>query len=201
MANVDKAYGLQPYDPSGQEITRTTPYFIPSGDAVNMFIGDPVTIQGGANTVAAGKNQQYAPGTLQVVAKSVAGSTERITGVIIGWEDIDNGGSLIPTVFRPASKNAVALVCDDPNISYRIQSAGVVADADIGANVNLIFTNSGDQTNGISGVEANATATLDATKQLYIQSITPDNNNALGANSQLIVRINLPLPTFDKAGV
>lgn len=201
MANVDKAYGLQPYDPSGQEIIRVTPYFVPSSDATKLFIGDPVTIQGGANTVAAGKNQQYVPGALQVVAKSTAGSTNRITGVIIGWEDIDNGGSLIPTVFRPVSVNAVALVCDDPNISYRIQSSGVVANADIGANVNLVFTNAGDEVNGISGVEAAATATLDATKQLYIQSTTPDNKNALGANAQLVVRINLPLPTFDKAGV
>ncbi len=200
MANVDKAYGLQPYDPSGQQITRTTPYFIPASDSTKMFIGDPVTIQGTANVAAAGRNNQYLPGTLQVVAKSTAGSTNRITGVIIGWEDVDNDG-LIPTVFRPASKNAVALVCDDPNISYRIQSAGNVAQADIGANTNLVFTNAGDEVNGMSGAEAAATATLDATKQLSIQGLTPDNKNVLGANSQLIVRINLPLPTFDKAGV
>lgn len=201
MANVDKAYGLQPYDPSGQQITRTTPYFVPSSDGTKLFTGDPVTIQGGGNTVAAGKNRQYAPGTLQNVAKSAAGSTNEITGVIIGWEDIDNVGGLIPPVFRPASVNAVALVCDDPNITYRIQSSGTVADTDIGANTNLIFTNAGDETNGVSGVEADVTPTLDATKQLYIQGLTPDNRNALGANTQLIVRINLTLPDHNTAGV
>ena len=201
MANVDKAYGLSPYDPSGDQIYRTTPYFIPSTDSVDMFVGDPVIIQGGANTIATGDAQQYTPGTLQVVAKSADGSTNRITGAIVSWVFIDNGGNLIPTNFRPANKDAIAMVCDDPNISYRIQSAGIVANADIGANVNLTFTNAGDKVNGISGVEAASTATLDATKQLYIQSITPDNNNILGSNTQLIVRINLPLPTFDKAGV
>lgn len=201
MANVDKAYGLQPYDPSGAEAFRTTAYFIPSSDSTPMFVGDPVTVQGGANTVATGDANQYGVGTLQIVAKSTAGSTNRITGAITSWAFIDNSGNLIPTVERPASKNAIAMVCDDPNISYRIQSAGSPVDADVGANVNLIFTNSGDTTNGQSGVEANGTATLDATKQLYIQSLAPDNGNVFGANAQLIVRINLPLPNFDTAGV
>ena len=50
-------------------------------------------------------------------------------------------------------------------------------------------------------VKADVTPTLDATKQLYIQGLTPDNNNALGANAQLIVRINLPLPDHSTAGV
>lgn len=200
MANVDKAYGLQPYDPSGQSIVRVTPYFVPASDATKLFSGDPVTIQGGANTVATGTNNQYAPGTLQNIARSVAGSTNRITGVIIQWVFID-GGTLISTTFRPASVNAVALVCDDPNITYKIQSSAIVADGDIGANTNLVFTNAGDEVNGISGAEADGTATLDATKQLTIQALTPDNNNNLGANAQLIVRINLPLPNFDTAGI
>lgn len=201
MANVDKAYGLQPYDPSGAQAYRTTPYFIPASDGTAMFVGDPVTIQGGSNTVATGDANQYAVGTLQVVAKSTAGSTNRITGVISSWAFIDNSGNLIPTASRPASVNAVAMVCDDPHISYRIQSSAVVADADIGANVNLIFTNSGDTINGQSGVEADGSATLAATKQLYIQSLAPDQDNKFGANAQLIVKINLPLPNFDTAGV
>lgn len=198
MANVDKAYGLLPYDSAGQPITRATPYFVPASDATQLFVGDPVRVQGGANTVATGNNQQYVPGTLQIVAKASASSTSEITGTIVNWVHIDNGGSLIPTVFRPASVNAVAMVCDDPNITYRIQSSGVVTDGHIGLNTNLIFTNSGDETNGISGVEADASPTADATKQLYIQGITPDSGNELGANAQLIVRINIPFPTFNQ---
>lgn len=204
MANSDNRYGLLPYDPAGDIIARTTPYFVPDTDSTDLFIGDAVTIVGGANTVTVGYGRQRQPGSLATVARSTAGATNRITGVIIGWGDIDNPNRLIPLNYRPASTNAVALVCDDPNITYKIQadSQNPIVDGDIGANANLIFTHGGSTINGASGMELDTSSiTADATYQLTVLGIVPDSLNELGTNADLLVKINLPLPFADQAGV
>jgi len=202
MANNDNRFGLQPYDSGGDIIPSSYPYFIPDTDSTKMFVGDPITIIVGGNTVATGLTRQRQPGSLQNIVKSTAGATNRITGSIIGWEFVDDSGRLIPNHFRPASTNAVALVCNNPEYLYRIQADGVVSDSDIGKNADLVFTHAGNEITGLSGAELSVSSIgTGATKQLTIVGIIPGSDNDLGANAELIVKINLPRPIADKAGV
>ncbi len=202
MANFDNRFGLLPYDPNGNAVPVSYPYFIPSSDANKMFVGDPIINKGGANTVATGLARQRQPGSFQIIEKVTAGATNRITGTIISINFTDTSGRLIPDNFRPASVDAVVMVCHDPSILYRIQADGAVTNADIGKNADLIFTHAGDEINGLSGAElSSASIGTGITKQLTIIGIVPNSQNELGTNTEVIVRINLPQPFADKVGV
>ncbi len=207
MANVDKRFGFRLVTPSGGSNTlRTKSFYVPSSYAVDLFIGDPVIEIAGGNTtpVKYGTNI-WNPGSLQRVQKAVAGATNRVTGVITAVTYL-NQSTFNPfgVTYRPASVEAIIEVCIDDDAIYEVQadSANAVADGDLGANANIVYTHAGDTVSGLSGAELNtASMTADATFQLKILELAPIYNNNLGVNAVMRVMFNLSSYAKGIAGI
>lgn len=192
MANSDNRFGLRPITQgnAGGFTGKVRPYHIGSS-GVALYIGDPVVKTGTSNTAAAGEGGQYAAGALQEVTKATAGATNATTGVVVGF-DVDANN--LDKSYNPASNARVVMVADDPHQEFEIQSDSGAATAatDIGSNADYIFTHGGDTATGLSGVELDTSdMSAGATAQLTILGLIPRENNALGTNSKLRVRINL----------
>ena len=183
MANVDTPFGLRPirHRNGAPYNGAVNPYYLRSDYAVATFIGDPVVKTGTSNLVAvsAAGVGDFDIGTLPTINKATAGATNRITGVIVGFAPLPND---LTKQYNPASTERVALVCDDPDVIFEIQSDGALSAAQVSLNAVLIYTSSGSTVSGLSGVELDSgTATApaaDATYQLMIQraSNTPGND-------------------------
>jgi hypothetical protein len=203
MANNDIRRGLcavQTLDGTAYN-GRLTPYYVPSTYGTALFKGDPVVMNGSANTVIYKNNK---PGTLPVVIRATAGATNRITGVVQGFDMPMSVTDTLSVTYKPANTEAIVWVSDSPSIIYEIQadSTAAIAVTAMGANANLIYTHSGDTTYGISGAELDTSSiTTDATYQLQILRLVNREDNELGTNAKLLVRINLPTFANDLAGV
>ena len=183
MANVDTPFGLRPirHRNGAPYNGAVNPYYLRSDYAVATFIGDPVIKTGTSNLVAvsAAGVGDFDIGTLPTINKATAGATNRITGVIVGFAPLPND---LTKQYNPASTERVALVCDDPDVIFEIQSDGALSAAQVSLNAVLIYTSSGSTVSGLSGAELDSgTATApaaDATYQLMIQraSNTPGND-------------------------
>lgn len=174
MSNTDTPFGLRPIRhrngaPYNGSVNH---YYIPSTYGTALFIGDPVIKTGTSNTafVSAAGVGDFEIGTIPEINKATAGATNRITGVIVGFAPLPND---LTKQYNPANTERVALVCDDPDVIFEIQSDGALSAAQISLNAVLIFTNAGSTVSGLSGVELDSgTATApaaDATYQLMIQ--------------------------------
>lgn len=204
MANSDNPRGLiflrtRDASPTNEP---AQPYFLPSTDAVDMFIGDPVVKTGTSNTTAVGSSTQgqFQPGTLPVIVKATAGTGNAITGVIVGFQpeqDLDN------QIFRDASTNRVAMVVDAPDAVFEIQVDGTTAATDIGSNAALIFTNPGSTVLGIGQAELNSgTFATDAAEQLKVLRVVAREDNELASDfTKVEVTINNHTEANNIAGI
>jgi hypothetical protein len=193
MANSDARFGLRPITQgnAGGFTGKVRRYYVPSTYGTPLYIGDPVVKTGTTNTAASGLGKEWAPGVLQEVNKATAGATNEITGAIVGF-DVDPNN--LDKAYNPASTARVVIVADDPHQEFEIQadSGAAVAATDIGANADVIYTHAGNDTTSLSGAELDTSAmSADATFQLTILGLIPRENNALGTNAKLRVRINL----------
>lgn len=189
MANYDAPFGLTPvqYAWGGPYDGRARPYHVLSTYDTDLFIGDPVIITGTSNTVAIAG---FPPATLPNVEKATAGTTNKITGVIVGFKALDGHDSL---VYGAASTTRVALVADSNQLLFAIQDDGsaALAATDVGNNANLIYTHAGNTFTGRSGVELDATTPgTTVGDQLTIISLMDRPDVELGANAKWLVRIN-----------
>ena len=190
MANVDAPFGLKPvrYMSGAPYNGAANVYYAPASYATALFIGDPVIITGTSD--ASG---------IPEVNRATAGATNRISGVIVGFEPEPTNLGL---VYRPASTLRKILVADDPALLFAIQADGSVAQADIGLNANVIYTHAGSTVTGLSGAELNtATDASDATFQLQTMRLLDVADNEFGANARILVRINLHSFAAAVAGV
>ena len=192
MANSDARFGLRPITQgnAGGFTGKVRQYYIGSS-GVALYIGDPVVKTGTSNTAAAGLGKEYPAGSLQAVTKCTAGATNATTGVVVGF-DVDPNN--LDKAYNPASTERIVLVADDPHQEFEIQSdsANPTAATDIGSNADYVFTHGGSTVTGLSGVELDtADMAAGATAQLTILGLINRENNALGTNSNLRVRINL----------
>ena len=195
MANTDTPFGLKPIrHKSGAPYNGAfSCYYLPAGTAGSYFIGDPVIKTSTANAVAAsGPGAGTFPiGTLPEIVKATVGTTNRITGVIVGFAPDPDG---LGRIYRPASTARVVYVADDPDLVFEIQADGTVAVTDIGLNAVLIYTNAGDTNTGRSGAELDTgTTTAMATTvgfQLAIHRLVNRPDNEIGAFAKLEVTIN-----------
>src|SRR5574343_414317 len=66
----------------------------------------------------------------------------------------------LESIYRPVSTNRYCQVCIDPSVVYEIQgdSSAAIAATDVGSNIDMVYTHSGETITGLSGVEANASA-------------------------------------------
>jgi len=191
MANVNSPYGLRPVrerDGSPYSGACNT-YFVPSTDATALFIGDPVILAGAADTA----------GVAPTVTRATAGATNRITGVVVGFQP---NPAFVPYGYRPASTDMYVLVADDPDVEYAIQAdADGIAAAQIGLNANLTAGSGSTATKQSGFILDGTTPAADATFQLRVLGLEPQINNEVGAYANVLVRINLPTEAGNASGL
>lgn len=207
MANTNSPRGLEPIRHQlGVPFAATIhPYSISSSDSA-LYIGDPVIRTGTANTTAyaeilggSGFGSTFPIGTLPQVTKATAGSSNKITGVIVGFGVNANA---LNTIYNPANTAAVAWVCDDPFTVFKIQADGAIPAATMGLNGNLIYTVAGSTSTGLSGVQLDSgtttAPTTTATLQLQIRrAVNVSDNDTTITNPKIEVMIN---QTTENAG-
>lgn len=206
MANTDAPKGLRPirHRNGAAYNGAVNAYYIPASYATALFVGDPVLKTGTANTTEVTEPGvgKHAIGTLPEINKAAAGSTNRITGVIVAFAaDPDN----LTNKSRLASTERIAYVCDDPDVIFEIQADGAIPATVIGLNANLVFTNAGSAFTGFSGVELNsATVVVGATLQTRIlRAVNREDNDTTLTNPKVEVMINLHTesPGVGSAGI
>ncbi len=188
MANNDNSRGLVPIRTlnGSPYCGEARPYYVPSTYATALFIGDPVIVTGTANTAAI---EDFGAGTLLEINKATAGDGNPVLGSVIGIGlDPDN-----LVAYKAASTEAIVWVADNPNLIFEIQADDVAAIAatDMASNANLIYTDAGSTTTGLSGAELSTTSmTTTSTFQLKIFGLVDRVDNELGTNAKLEVLIN-----------
>ena len=174
MANLDAPSGASPFRHLSGGMIRASEYKIASGTSSNIFTGDFVKL--------------LATGYIDV-----ASAGNRILGVFAGVKYTASDGEVVYKKYFPtgtttlASADVTAYVYDDPNITYRIQSAGSADFADIG-NLADHVAGSGSTTTGQSGHEVSGT-TGTGTAGLRILRLIDDPDNSAGTNGELEVAI------------
>ena len=188
MANTNRPGGLKPvsYLNGAPYTGQARLYSVPVSSAA-MYIGDPVTLSGSADTNG-----------LAGISIGVAGSA--VIGVVVGFVVAPPGVSLVATNIDltvrsiPVSATVVqyALVADDPNLIFEIQDGQTVATAvtDIGQNTNFLIA-AGATTYSDSGTVTAATLTAGTTSNLKLMGFTQRIDNSPGsAYAKLLVKIN-----------
>ena len=174
MANLDAPSGARPFRHLSGGMIRASEYKIASGTSSNIFTGDFVKL--------------LATGYIDV-----ASAGNRILGVFAGVKYTASDGEVVYKKYFPtgtttlASADVTAYVYDDPNITYRIQSAGSADFADIG-NLADHVAGTGSTTTGQSGHEISGT-TGTGTATFRILRLIDDPDNSAGTNGELEVAI------------
>ena len=193
MANQDAAFGMRPVRMigGGPFTGGQSRYRIAANYGTSIFQGDMVA--------------QVTGGTVEVHAD---GGTVPIVGVFNGCSFTDpTTGEQKFSNFYPASTNAsdiIAFIVDDPNVVFEVQSDDTFPVADLFGNFDIIDTNSGSTTTGISGVELDlstgATTTTLPLKAIDI-SQDPDNSDLSTSNTNVLVVIQNHIAGVKGAGL
>ena len=174
MANLDAPSGARPFRHLSGGMIRASEYKIASGTSSNIFTGDFVKL--------------LATGYIDV-----ASAGNRILGVFAGVKYTASDGEVVYKKYFPTgtttlgSADVTAYVYDDPNITFRIQSAGSADFADIG-NLADHVAGTGSTTTGQSGHEISGT-TGTGTATFRILRLIDDPDNSAGTNGELEVAI------------
>jgi len=188
MANVDAPQGFIPLRHLTGGVIRPQEYPIANSYAANLASGDLVTMT-----------------TDGTIIRGTAGGVA--LGVFYGvqYEDNNTGDVKFSKVWNSgttvkANTAVKALVYDDPNITYKVQCNGTFANANVGelANVTIGTFNS---TFGYSQDELDISTLATTAKVLRILRLIDEPNNAVGADADVEVVINLHLYGTRQAGV
>ena len=182
MANVDKAFGLNPYkgNSAGSSVQIVNTYLInPSGYGTSIYQGD-ITI--------------FASGYINTAAVS----SPNIVGAFSHCYYVATDGTPTFKNYYPASTTALGsgaievYIYDDPNQLFIVQADGASAQTCIGRNADTDgiggSTTTGVATRELDSSTINTTAAL----QLKIVSVVQDdvNGDLTADNANLIVLIN-----------
>lgn len=200
MPNQTAGFGLIPVSRTSGAPWTGEPVraLIASGVATAQYIGDPVLALGAGSTAefTHGGSGLHIAGSLPTVTIAVAGATNKIYGVIVGFDMVHRDS----TIYREASTNRIALIAPawDPNIVFRVRddASGVIGTALVGANANLVAGGGGSTATGRSSWMLDATTpSNDATFQCTIlRAANILDNDATLASAVWDVQINLPQP-------
>lgn len=181
MANKDASFGLKPVRMMGGSPYSggQSRYRIAANYGTNIFQGDLV--------------MQVTGGGIEIHAD---GGTVPIVGVFNGCMFTDPTTSeQIFSNHYPASTNAsdiIAFVHDDPETVFEIQADDTFPVADLFGNFDIVYTNSGSTTTGISGAELDVTTGATSTN-LPLKAIDisqdPENSDVGTANTNVLVVI------------
>jgi hypothetical protein len=184
MANVATARGLVPvrHKSGAPYIGQCNTYHARSDYATDLFIGDPVIVVATADANG-----------IQDVNLATAGATNKITGVIVGFQpNRDN----LKLQYGAASTDRYIEVCDDPWVVFELtlDTTAAIATTNIGQNINLA-SGTGNKNTGYSGWLGASTAFANnATYQLTIERVTNRPDNVIDGSSlscHVEVSINL----------
>lgn len=190
MANANVAFGLKPVsDAAG------TPYngsletvYHAVGDATALYIGDPVVIDGGADTA----------GVRSVIRANAGGP---FTGVVQGFLP---DGTTNMAGYGAASTAYYLLICSDPDALFEIQEDGVggaIAAADIGLNASVVVAAPNAYTKRSGVMLDTSTKATTAGLELKIKGIAQRPDNALAEFAKVLVKINDHTDSNAVAGV
>jgi len=178
------------------------PYYIPSTDSNNYFLGDVVTLKGASNTAdvtasgGVGGAVMFPAGTLPVVGAVTAGAGNAITGVIvhIGYDPVDYARP----PYRKASVNTVVWVEDSPDVIYEVRLVGATLLTSTGINdtASVSLGAGGSTTTGTSshGLDGTTLQTSTGTTyQLRLVGLSRDllNSDLTSANPNVFCKINV----------
>ena len=193
MANKDASFGLKPVKMMGGSPYSggQSRYRIAANYGTSIFQGDLV--------------MQVTGGGIEIHAD---GGTVPIVGVFNGCMYTDPTTSeQVFSNFYPASTNAsdiIAFVHDDPNMVFEIQADDTFPVADLFGNFDIVYTNSGSTTTGISGAELDVT-TGATTTNLPLKAIDisqdPENSDVGSANTNVLVVIQNHIAGVKGAGL
>ncbi len=199
MANPNTPYGLRPYSyQSGAPYNGAVRvYYVPSGNATALYIGDPVMIV---------TNSSDGNG-VQTAEIATAGATNQVLGAFLGIAN--NAGQTTitllqsSTVYLPASTAAYIYVSDDPYLLYAIQEdsvGGSMVSGASGRNADLV-AGSGSTVTAQSGwMLDSSTLGTGNTKQLrIIQALQETDNTVATSFAKWLVKINATLHPFTNA--
>ena len=193
MANKDASFGLKPVKMMGGSPYSggQSRYRIAANYGTSIFQGDLV--------------MQVTGGGIEIHAD---GGTVPIVGVFNGCMYTDPTTSeQVFSNFYPASTNAsdiIAFIHDDPNTVFEIQADDTFPVADLFGNFDIVYTNSGSTTTGISGAELDVT-TGATTTNLPLKAIDisqdPENSDVGSANTNVLVVIQNHIAGVKGAGL
>lgn len=179
MANRDAIFGarLKGHNQSSGYNIRVTPYIVPASDGTALFVGDFVKSTGTGDVNDLGQ-------TLPTVIQAEASNTLR--GVVVGFlPESDN----LNIIYREANTERTVLVCDDPYAIFEIQTDGIGAITDFGANADIIVA-AGNTIFGTSGMELEESSVTTSTAQLRILGLSQRLDNEIGQWAKFNCMIN-----------
>jgi len=178
MANKDAPFGLKPIGKVGQnrDAQGLSEYSIAASSSA-IYHGDPVKMAATGEVEVGSAITDVLLGALNGVFYTDA-STSKPT-----WANYLAGSN--------TATDIVGFVSDDPYERFEIQSAGTVAQTNIGNCANIDTYSAGSATDGVSNVELSGTMAAGAAQFKIIGvSKDPENNELGAANANVVVTIN-----------
>jgi len=200
MATVASPYGLKPVNLlGGQSYAGSTRTYLidPAGTASNIFNGSPVYIN--ASGYLAVATATGADATTNGFPTGTANTG--IVGVFVGCSYVNTQGQQIFAQYYPTGITGVvtALVVDDYDAVFQVQSAGSVTQAAVGANVffstGAVSTGSTSTGNSSASVVAGSSAVTTTAAFRVIGFASPVGD----AFTDILVKINPGYHTYTNA--
>lgn len=181
MSTSATPYGLRPISHNSADARpKAIDGGIASGYASAIYQNSPVTLSSNGTLIAVGA------------------ATDKICGMFVGCRYKPDSTSLwVESQYWPAAQTYVAgtmtawiIGYDDPQVLYKIQSAGSLTQASIGDQVNMVNFNSGINQFSIATVSSGLQGAGN-TGQLRILDVYPAPNNSWGDSyTEVIVQIS-----------
>jgi len=200
MATVASPYGLKPVNLlGGQSYAGSTRTYLidPAGTASNIYNGSPVYIN--ASGYLAVATATGADATTNGFPTGTANTG--IVGVFVGCSYVNTQGQQIFAQYYPTGITGVvtALVVDDYDAVFQVQSAGSVTQAAVGANVffstSAVSTGSTSTGNSSASVVAGSSAVTTTAAFRVIGFASPVGD----AFTDILVKINPGYHTYTNA--
>jgi hypothetical protein len=199
MANTSRINGFKPVKHlNGSPYNgQANLYEVPAGEAVPVFVGDLVKLSDSAATSLYPAVEAVVGASAQIAAGPILGA---VVGIVNSKFDpvagaLSSGSiSLDTPVYRPASTKQFVLVCDSTDVVYEAEADASVTAASIGLNVGVgASAHTNPLLTGASPMYVYSTTAPDttSTRPLQILGIVNRPDNEIGANSKVLVRINV----------
>ena len=199
MANTSRINGFKPVKHlNGAPYNgQANLYEVPAGEAVPVFVGDLVKLSDSAATSLYPAVEAVVGASAQIAAGPILGA---VVGIVNTKFDptgttMSSGSIALDTpVYRPASTKQFVLVCDSDDVIYEAEADASVAAASIGLNVGVgASAHTNPLLTGASPMYVYSTTAPDATatRPLQIVGLVNRPDNEVGANSKVLVRINV----------